>query len=209
MFKLGKFINMGNERKLAYVSTSKHNLNWLRKMANGNILGVPMRFAIPMMMVTPFLVKLTTTTAHKIFGRPTHSVLDEDEEKPEEKQEQANQVNGQNQQVFKGGQNPNVNQAQQVAQQPKSPQDYQSDTNLIKMAANGKKPVTRTYVPSPECGIPGAEKNKKQVAPARSYIPNPQGVVVQGPDMTAANQALADAALAEKQIHETLASLNQ
>ena len=209
MFKLGKFINMGNERKLAYVSTSKHNLNWLRKMANGNILGVPMRFAIPMMMVTPFLVKLTTTTAHKIFGRPTHSVLDEDEEKPEEKQEQANQVNGQNQQVFKGGQNPNVNQPeQQVSQQPKNPQDY-PDSNLIKMAANGKKPVTRTYVPSPECGIPGAEKNKKQMAPARSYIPNPQGVVLQGPDMTAANQALAEAALAEKQIHETLASLNQ
>lgn len=208
MFKLGKFINVGNERKSAYVSASKHNLNWLRKLANGNIIGVPLRFAIPMLMVTPFLVKLTTSTAHKIFGRPTHSVLDEDEEKPAEKQEPVNQVDGQNQQVFQGGQNPNQ-QAQQVAQQQKNPQDYQSDTNLIKMAANGKKPVTRTYVPSPECGIPGAEKNKKQVAPARSYIPNPQGVVVQGPDMSAANQALADAALAEKQIHETLASLNQ
>lgn len=209
MFKLGKFINMGNERKLAYVSKSSHNLNWLRKMANGNILGVPMRFAIPMALVTPFLVKLTTNTAHKIFGRPTHSVLDEDEEQSVDNQDSKVAENGQNQQVFKGGQNQSVTPTQQAAQTPKNPQNYSSDTNLIKMAANGQKPVTRTYVPSPECGIPGAKKNEKQVAPTRSYIPNPQGVVLQGPDMTAANQALAEASLAEKQIHETLASINQ
>ena len=87
-----------------------------------------------------FVLFSPRNTAHKIFGRPTRSVLDEDEEKPEEKQEQANQVNGQNQQVFKGGQNPNVNQPEQkVTQQPKNPQDY-PDSNLIKMAANGKNP---------------------------------------------------------------------
>ena len=33
-----------------------------------------------MFLVTPFLAKLTTKTVHKILGKPTHSVLDEDKE---------------------------------------------------------------------------------------------------------------------------------
>lgn len=212
LYKIGRFINTGNESNAYYRSTSKFNMNWLRAIANKNIIGVPVRFLIPMAMITPFLAKMTTTAAHKIFGRPTHSVLDEEEETevPQEKNP------GKEGQPVQGGQNgtPSVNQQQSVQgntnqqQGAKNPNDYQSDTNLIKMTANGEKPPVRTYIPSPDCEIPEAgRKNQKQTAPERSYIPSPSAAVINDPDMTAANAALADADMTEKYINETMASM--
>lgn len=131
LHRAARIINWGNERVHSYVSKSKYNMNWLRKLKNGNLLGVPIRILIPMAVVTPFLVKLTTTAAHKLFGRPTHSVLDEEED--ENNQEKEAQALG-NQPPF--GQNIDASQKPQF----KNPQDYQSDTNLIKMAANGQYP---------------------------------------------------------------------
>jgi len=203
--KIGTFINTGNEANASYISKSKLNLNWLRKIANKNIIGVPMRFLIPMAVVTPILVKLTTTATHKIFGRPTHSVLDEEEETP--KEEQTIAQNPQNQ-TF-GAQQTAAVQPQQP-QQPKfkNPQDYQSDTNLIKMAARGQKPNIRTYIPSPECKVqPDSNNTFKKMAPERNYIPSPQAANITGPDLTPANQALAEAEMTEKFINETMASL--
>lgn len=78
--KVGSFLNIGNERVLSYRSTAPKNLNWLRRLANGNILGVPMRFLIPMAIVSPFLAKWATKAVHAVMGRPTKSVLDEEEE---------------------------------------------------------------------------------------------------------------------------------
>lgn len=198
LHKIGKLINIGNERVLSYSSPKNWNLNWLRKIKNGNILGVPIRIIIPMMVVSPFLAKWTTKAVHKIFGKPTNSVLDEDKE-PEEKEAQKmaqadNKINPPSPSAAKP-----TNTGAPV-QKPRNPQEL-SDTNLIKMALNGEKPVVRTYIPSPECGVP--------TAPARTYIPNPAGVVQKDPDTTAAERALADADMAEKFVNETLASLKQ
>lgn len=198
LHKIGKLINIGNERVLSYSSPKNWNLNWLRKIKNGNILGVPIRIIIPMMVVSPFLAKWTTKAVHKIFGKPTNSVLDEDKE-PEEKEAQKmaqadNKINPPSPSAAKP-----TNTGAPV-QKPRNPQEL-SDTNLIKMALNGEKPVLRTYIPSPECGVP--------TAPARTYIPNPAGVVQKDPDTTAAERALADADMAEKFVNETLASLKQ
>lgn len=198
LHKVGKLINIGNERVLSYSSPKNMNLNFLRKIKNGNILGVPLRIIIPMMMVSPFLAKWTTKAVHKIFGKPTNSVLDEDKE-PEEKEAQKmaaadNKINPPSPSAAK----PTNTGA--PAQKPRNPQEL-SDTNLIKMALNGEQPVVRTYIPSPECGVP--------TAPARSYIPNPSGMVQKDPDTTAAEKALADADMAEKFVNETLASLKQ
>ena len=195
--KIGKFINIGNERVLAYRSNSKWNLNWLRRLANGNIIGVPMRIIIPMMVVTPFIAKAATTLCHKIFGRPTHSVLDEDQE---EAPDQAQQPAAQN------PQQPEVTPTQNptnMGRQPehRDPQTY-ADTNLIKQTINGTKKPVRTYIPSPDCQIQG-------LAPTRTYIPSPQGMVQQNPDLTAAERAMAQADMAEQFINETLATLNQ
>ena len=247
-----RFLNLGNYRRHAYKSTAKWNMNWLRKLANGNIIGVPLRIAIPLAVVTPFLVKLTTTTAHKIFGRPTNSVLDEDKEdqvdsKPEEvarvqQIEAAKQITKAQDTNVTPGKNPT-----NMGRQPKNPQDYQSDSNLIKMRANGqpmpeslsnsqaKTPTSEAaavaansakdgerYIPSPysEIGkdstsvvnnsttiINSSDNAKKEYEPVRTYIPSPVGMVPQGPDMTAADKAMADADNAEKFINETLAQL--
>lgn len=123
---IGRFINMGNERVHSYKSNDKNNLNLLRKLKNGNIIGVPMRILIPIALITPIIVNATTKTAHKIFGRPTNSVLDEDKEE-ETATPQQNQPNAVQTQTA-------VTSAVQPQQNTpvKNPQDYQSDTNLIK-----------------------------------------------------------------------------
>ena len=76
------------------------------------------------------------------------------------------------------------------------------------MAANGQKPTSRTYIPSPESKIkPEQAPDGKEKEPVRTYIPSPAGMVQQAPDMTAAEKALADADAAERYVNETLASL--
>ena len=212
-FKIGKIINLGNERIPAYKSTSKMNLNWLRKCANGNILGVPLRFAIPMLIISPFLAKLTTKTVHKIFGKPTNSVLDEDKEPEENKNPQ--QVQGQNQQPQNNI--PEINKPQP----PRNPNQY-ADSNLIKQrinAINGH-PVNSTNTQTqstsnssttqnttqttetPEGAKPVKENEEKE--PVRTYIPSPVGMVQQSQDMSGINQAMAQADAAEKYVNSVL-----
>lgn len=200
-FKVGKLINLGNERIPAYKSTSKYNLNWLRKCANGNILGVPLRFAIPMLMISPFLAKLTTKTAHKIFGKPTNSVLDEDKE-PEEVKTAQQQTQPQNNNI------PEVNKPQQP---PRNPNQY-TDSNLIKQrinAINGQQQVNNV---NPQQATPNAAnpnvakptKGNEEKEPVRTYIPSPVGMVPQTPDMSGINQAMSQADAAEKYVNSVL-----
>lgn len=200
-FKIGKLINLGNERIPAYKSTSKYNLNWLRKCANGNILGVPLRFAIPMLVISPFLAKLTTKTAHKIFGKPTNSVLDEDKE-PEEVKTAQQQTQPQNNNI------PEVNKPQQP---PRNPNQY-TDSNLIKQrinAINGQQQVNNV---NPQQATPNAAnpnvaqptKENEEKEPVRTYIPSPVGMVPQTPDMSGINQAMSQADAAEKYVNSVL-----
>lgn len=200
-FKVGKLINLGNERIPAYKSTSKYNLNWLRKCANGNILGVPLRFAIPMLVISPFLAKLTTKTAHKIFGKPTNSVLDEDKE-PEEVKTAQQQTQSQNNNI------PEVNKPQQP---PRNPNQY-ADSNLIKQrtnAINGQQQVNNV---NPQQATPNATnpnvaqptKENEEKEPVRTYIPSPVGMVPQTPDMSGINQAMSQADAAEKYANSVL-----
>lgn len=199
-FKVGKLINLGNERIPAYKSTSKYNLNWLRKCANGNILGVPLRFAIPMLVISPFLAKLTTKTAHKIFGKPTNSVLDEDKEPEEVKTAQQTQP-----------QNNNIPEVNKPQQPPRNPNQY-ADSNLIKQrtnAINGKQQVNNV---NPQQATPNATnpnlaqptKENEEKEPVRTYIPSPVGMVPQTPDMSGINQAMSQADAAEKYANSVL-----
>lgn len=199
-FKVGKLINLGNERIPAYKSTSKYNLNWLRKCANGNILGVPLRFAIPMLVISPFLAKLTTKTAHKIFGKPTNSVLDEDKEPEEVKTAQQTQP-----------QNNNIPEVNKPQQPPRNPNQY-ADSNLIKQrtnAINGQQQVNNV---NPQQATPNAAnpnvaqptKENEEKEPVRTYIPSPVGMVPQTPDMSGINQAMSQADAAEKYANSVL-----
>lgn len=141
--RIGRFINIGNERIASYKSPNKLNMNLFRKIANGNILGIPMRIAIPLMVISPFLAKTATKTMHAIFGKPTKSVLDEDKE--EEQPKTAETIK------------PQATPQQQVAKTIATNAAAQKvgDTNLIRRTTGNatnpslNKPA-RTYIPSPE-----------------------------------------------------------
>lgn len=139
--KVGGFINIGNETKLARHSASKMNLNILRKSGNffRNLAGVPLRIAIPLAIVSPFLAKLTTKGIHKIFGKPTKSVLDEDkEDKTDPKTAQGPTPQEQlamQEALIKAAKAQQANQPVQI-QQPQS--------NLLNQYVNKPKPVAAT-----------------------------------------------------------------
>ena len=138
--KIGGFINIGNETLLARRSTAKWNLNFLRKSGNffRNLAGVPLRIAIPLAIVSPFLAKLTTKGVHAILGKPTKSVLDEDkEETPKEPQISPEQQKALQEALLKAAQAQN--------QPPRVPQ---SPSNLINQYVNQAHTASSSQSPS-------------------------------------------------------------
>lgn len=231
--KAANLLTVGIGRKKTYVSKSGANLNFLRKSKywGKNALGYGIRFAIPMMLISPFIAKLTTKATHAVFGRPTYSVLDEDKDPEEIKAEDAKNMNNNavaSQQNTPASQtqtvspvqssgdtnllnkykNPEAPQQTAKAQAPqtvamtKNPNDYQSDTNLLKQAVN--KQQTLTGASAPESSAVNNDSNK-EMEPVRTYIPSPVGMVQQGPDLSPLNSALAEADMAEKHVQDILA----
>ena len=135
--KIGGFINIGNETILARRSNAKWNLNLLRKSGNffRNLAGVPLRIAIPLAIISPFLAKLTTKGAHAIFGKPTKSVLDEGKEEETAKEPQ---MTPEQQQALQAA----LIKAAQTQNQP--PRIPQSSTNLINQYVNQAKTSPHT-----------------------------------------------------------------
>ena len=192
LFKgIGRVINVGNETRLPYKSASKMNLNFLRKIPNvlKNLAGIPLRVAIPMALIVPMVAKLCTKAEHKVFGRPTKSVLDE-EKKPEE-QPESKTIN-----------NPFSSQPTVIPNNP---------TNLLYMYKNGQKynspnsTVTNNINNTTIINGEHAKDDNKVLEPVRTYIPSPVGVQLKGEDPTAAQAALSRADIAEKKAMETLA----
>ncbi|MBD5402607.1 hypothetical protein HDR58_07405 [bacterium] len=195
--KAGKILTVGIERIKPYASKDAANLNLLRKSKywGKNIVGYPIRFLIPMMLISPFIAKWTTKATHAIFGRPTNSVLDEDkEEKETQISETAANSNVSEQNI------PQVKTPEHATIQ-RNPNSYTSNTNLIKMTANGQKPELRSYIPSPESNFQQQpiEKKQEETEPVRTYIPSPQAAVIQqNTDMSNYSSAIAEADAAEK-----------
>ena len=191
--KIGRFINMGNETRAAYKSTAKMNLNFLRKIPNflKNLGGVPLRIALPMMVLVPIIAKACTKAENKVFGKPTKSVLDEETEPEQTEQTQA-----------QAGNNPFNNQPTVIPNTP---------TNLLNMYQNGQKYQTPQSTVTNNVNnttiINGEQKGDDGTVlePVRTYIPSPVGVQLQGEDQTKGQAALARADIAEKQALETLA----
>ena len=194
--KLGKFINIGNERVSSYKSPKKFNLNFLRKFANGNILGVPMRIIVPLFMISPMIAKWATKGVHAIFGRPTKSVLDEETEDTNQQAQTATNAATQTGQQNQAGVKP-VDKTQQTPTY-KDPNSYK-DSNLIKQTINGEyKPQAGNLTEV----IP--DKDPETGEPLRTYIPSSDPVVVNDPDETAAEQVLANSQKAEQYIIDVL-----
>lgn len=198
--KAANILTVGLNQKPVYLSKSSSNLNLLRKLGywTKNAAGYPIRFAIPMMLISPILAKWATKATHSVFGRPTKSVLDEEEDssstnKTDSTAAAANAMQN----------NPQTNQqatqvtpTQKPTLQHKSPNDYKSDTNLIKMTANGKKTQTTKQTET--------DKNKEQ-EPLRTYIPSPVGMVQQPAAPTGLDAAFAQADETEKYVNDILA----
>ena len=188
--KIGGFINIGNETILARRSNAKWNLNLLRKSGNffRNLAGVPLRIAIPLAIVSPFLAKLTTKGAHAIFGKPTKSVLDEGKEEETAKEPQ---MTPEQQQALQAA----LLKAAQAQNQP--PRIPQSSTNLINQYVNQAKTSPHTQplqapntlntgiaanMPAPQQGTIRNAADKlthNSTAPQKpvrtySYIPSPE-----------------------------------
>ncbi len=196
---IGRVINVGNETRAAYKSASKLNLNLFRKIPNmlKNLAGVPLRVAIPMALIVPFVAKICTKADHKIFGRPTKSVLDEEKSSETEEQKVADLQNQlQNPQNNPFAQTPSV-----VSNNP---------SNLINMYQNGQKyqspssTVTNNVNNTTIVNNEKTDENKVE-EPVRTYIPSPMGVQLQGEDQSVGLAALSRADLAEKKAMETLA----
>lgn len=210
--KAANLLSVGIERTKTYVSKDKLNLNFLRKSKywGKNALGYGIRFAIPMMMISPLIAKWTTKGTHKVFGKPSQSVLDEDKEKEEPKTNEAAKTQSQTQQQEQNPKVTETNQAAKIEAQHRNPNDYKSDTNLIKMAAKGQKApqsTTTTTTTITETTAPNTDKKdpNKEMEPVRTYIPSPIGMVPKNSDTSPVDSALAQADAAEKKVQEVLA----
>lgn len=198
--KAANILTVGLNQKPVYLSKSSSNLNLLRKLGywTKNAAGYPIRFAIPMMLISPILAKWATKATHTVFGRPTKSVLDEEEEasttdKTDTTATAAAAMQNKPQTIQQPGQ---VSPSQKSTLQHKSPNDYKSDTNLIKMTANGTKPQLTQQAK--------ADNNKEQ-EPLRTYIPSPIGMVQQPAAPTGLDAAFAQADETEKYVNDILA----
>lgn len=197
MQKIGCFVNMGNEHFKPYLSPNKNNMNLLRRIANTNLIGVPLRLWLVMGVAMPFIVKAATKTVHMIFGKPTNSVLDEDKEEEQQQPELAMQ-NPQPQQ------NPNV--------PPLPPVDPNKlpNSNLIRQTVTGQIPPQQVQNPYNQYPQQNSQNNSQNnsntvVEPVRTYIPSPVSTINQQPDTTAAEIALANADKAEQEVASILA----
>ena len=198
--KAANILTVGLNQKPVYLSKSSSNLNLLRKLGywTKNAAGYPIRFAIPMMLISPILAKWATKATHNVFGRPTKSVLDEEEEaSTTDKTDTTSAAAAAMQNKTQTNQQPGqVSLSQKSTLQHKSPNDYKSDTNLIKMTANGTKPQLTQQAK--------ADNNKEQ-EPLRTYIPSPIGMVQQPAAPTGLDAAFAQADETEKYVNDILA----
>ena len=193
--KIGSLIEIGNECRPSYVSAGKLGAgNLLRKIPNfmRNVVGVPIRLLIPLAVITPLFAKVFTKAENKIFGKPSKSVLDEEDTTNKEQPKEAPQSNPQENPFTK-------------------PIEHNSPSNLINMYKNGQaynnstSTTNNTVVNNNIVNKDNAEDDNKVLEPVRTYIPSPMGVQLKGEDTSAADAAIARSMAAEKQAMETLA----
>lgn len=177
------------------------------KFGMKQMAGYPMRIGLGMIILMPFLSKLAVKGSHLIFGKPKHSLLDEDKER--EEAEKAAQQRAQtqlppqlqnpqarpqqNQQTMNGVTNPN----QQL--QP-------SQTNLLNKYRNGQIPPQQmNNQPVQQNQTIQTTNTVNNNEPVRTYIPSPIGVQLNAQeDVTAAEQAMQRADFAEQEALKTL-----
>ncbi len=169
------------------------------KFGMKQMAGYPMRIILGMFMILPFLSKIAVKGSHLLFGKPKNSLLDEGKE-PEKTQtpiQQQPQLPPQLQQV----QTPQRQTTTQTTTTTSQQAGQNSPSNLLNKYKNGTTTTTTTTTTSQ------TSENKPAASqePVRTYIPSPVGVQIkQAEDLTAADEAMRRADLAEQQALQTL-----
>ncbi len=181
----------------------KHPKFGMKQMA-----GYPMRIILGMMVLLPVFNKIAVKGSHLLFGKPKKSILDEGkEEEAAKKQAEALQAQ-------------QLQQMQQAQQQAQQRQTAMQQTQQQNMQPQNQQPLNGQQSPSnmlnkyrnqPQNGFqatPNATGNqslKKTTEPVRTYIPSPQGVVVnKQADTSSADAAMMRANNAEQIALQTL-----
>lgn len=178
------------------------------KFGMKQMAGYPMRIILGMMVLLPVFNKIAVKGSHLLFGKPKKSILDEGkEEEAATKQAEALQAQ-------------QLQQMQQAQQQAQQRQTAMQQTQQQNMQPQNQQPLNGQQSPSnmlnkyrnqPQNGsqaTPNATGNqslKKTTEPVRTYIPSPQGVVVnKQADTSSADAAMMRANSAEQIALQTL-----
>lgn len=190
-----------------------------------NAAGYPMRLLLVMGVIMPPLASAATKVAHAIFGRPTHSVLDDEDEQTAEgeKQKQMEELLAQ----LEAEKQRQQSQAQIVHTSPtnlinqyldrQAQQALQPNAQVMPQTQAAPLPQQSAPAPSPSVAAPQQtsqanaqapvqkqEENKQPSEPVRTYIPSPAPVVLNQPNTDKADAALRNADMAEKLARQTL-----
>lgn len=203
--RIGRVVSVGLEQIRPYDTKAvTRNGVWEKikdlfrhpKFGMKQMAGYPMRIILGMFMILPFLSKIAVKGSHLLFGKPKNSLLDEGKE-PEKTQtpiQQQPQLPPQLQQVQTPPQQTTTQTTTTTSQQT----GQSSPSNLLNKYKNKTTTTTTTTQTS---------ENKPAAAqePVRTYIPSPVGVQIkQAEDLTAADEAMRRADLAEQQALQTL-----
>lgn len=176
------------------------------KFGMKQMAGYPMRIILGMMILLPMFNKIAVKGSHLLFGKPKKSILDEGkEEEAAKKQAEALQAQ-QLQQMQQAQQQAQQQTTTQTSQNTRTITSQQSPSNLLNryknQPQNGAQNTTTTTTTTNTVNNTPANKPTE---PVRTYIPSPQGVVVNNQtDTSAADAAMMRANNAEKIALQTL-----
>lgn len=204
--RIGRVVSVGLEQIRPYDTKAvTRNGVWEKikdlfrhpKFGMKQMAGYPMRIILGMFMILPFLSKIAVKGSHLLFGKPKNSLLDEGKE-PEKTQQMPQQQQPQLPPQLQQVQTPPQQTTTQTTTTTSQQTGQSSPSNLLNKYKNKTTTTTTTTQTS---------ENKPAAAqePVRTYIPSPVGVQIkQAEDLTAADEAMRRADLAEQQALQTL-----
>ena len=160
---------------------------WLRNKPIAILIGLGTYMAV----FSPIVDKLFRKVSYALFGKPKHSMYDDEAEQKltqETQQVQTTQQQTVQQNPFQNG-NTNLLDAYKQQNQQTAQQNSQQTTNII----NNQTIVNNQ------------DNSDKTLEPVRTYIPSPEPVQLKGPDTSAIDAAIARSQAAEKLALDTLA----
>lgn len=211
--RIGRTVTVGLEQIRPYDSKSivrngimskikdlfKHPKFGMKQMA-----GYPMRIILGMLVLLPIFNKIAVKGSHLLFGKPKKSILDEGKEEEAAKQQaealQAQQLQQMQQAQQQAQQRQAAVQNTQNGQNPQVQNGQQNPSNLLNKYRNQPQNGAQTVTNTANNGA-----SNKPNEPVRTYIPSPQGVVVnKQTDTSTADAALMRANNAEQLALQTL-----